>query len=185
MGQFTDTTWHEIVKGVGTAFGLSCSEEQDLEIKKVPKLIAGLPYLADCDDRDRIAFAHMAIYLLEIKNATLGGDIVGACRSSDFPDVFKRLEMIGNFSGGNRSIIDRGMRVLAWFMIKGYKRTAAADKNNKIYNPVNDPKFGSAYCDKLLAVLKADIDAVECNPMDAILDIHNGPPTGNDVFWMF
>jgi hypothetical protein len=147
---------------------MSEEETQKLKEKNVAKLIAALPFLAECEDAERTAVSHLGTYILSLRetkhyfNATSG----------DNDSVFKRLRLISNFKGGKKEIIARGMSILALNMVDDYKRDVTLDEIIGKYNPVGDRAWDY---EKTREKLIKTIEAIDCPEMDTIYS--EGPGT--------
>ena len=160
-GDRTFTCWDGIVDSMSEAFRLEPEEREKLRAKNIAKLIAAIPYLAGCEDPGRTAVAHLGTYLLSLKLKT-----VANCRRSDNADLFRRLEMIGNFIGGNREVIRKGMSLIALNMISDYHRDVEADRAFGKYNPVGDGAVDyDLERDRLVSIIRS----VDCRAMDDIM----------------
>ncbi|WP_455382554.1 hypothetical protein [Salinispira pacifica] len=165
---FPESKWTEISNRVAAAFRMSDEERARFQAKDVARLIGSLPFLAGCDDAERTSVAHLGTYILSIRetkpyfNATQG----------DNESVFDRLRLISSFKGGDASIIERGMSLLALNMVHDYRRDAAEDVFLRKYNPVSDGSFDH---DALTTELKQRIERTSCPEMDEIMDPEVGP----------
>lgn len=161
--KFTDASWEAILEMVAEAHRLSPSELGALRSNSVARLIAAIPYLANCRNADRTAVQHLSTYLTA-QAATRIFDH----RREDDAEVTARLERISHFDGGDGSVIRRGMNLLALTMISGYERSVAHDRAVGAYNPVVS---GSWNTDQQKAALLKAIRAKSMPEMDEILDI--------------
>lgn len=123
--------WDTIVSEISNVFRLTEDEKTSLNENTTAKIIATIPFEAGCNNPERIALNHLCIYMVEKK----GFQKYFSHTKEDDTDLFNRLFLISNFEGGNQTIIDHGMNMLALIMIEGYKRSMKKDKANKIYNP--------------------------------------------------
>lgn len=98
---------------------------------KTAKLIASIPFAAGCNEPERTAIAHLCIYMAEIR----GFQKFCAHLPSDDINLFKRLEFILTFEGGDTEIIDYGMNLLGLIMIEGYHKSEKEDQKHGVYNP--------------------------------------------------
>ena len=124
-------TWEYFVQEMKKVFRFTRKETKWFRNCKTAKLIATIPFAAECDEPERTAIAHLCIYLAEIR----GFQKYYAHLPSDDSDLYKRLGFISTFEGGNREIIEYGMNLLALIMIEGYHRSEQKDKQNGTYNP--------------------------------------------------
>ncbi len=165
---FTEAKWGEICDAVSKAFRLTAEEQSALQKKEVAKLIAAIPFLAECEDAERTSVAHLGTYLLSVRetkkyfNAT----------ENDSETVFERLRLISNFKGGNQAIIERGMNLLALNMVSDYRRDAEEDVFLRKYNPVSAGDFDYP---TTIDELKERIREVPCPEMDKIMTLSVAP----------
>jgi hypothetical protein len=164
--------WPQIAGSVAAAFRMDQEERSRLEGKRIATLIGAIPFLAGCEQPARTAVTHVGTYLLSIKDtkAFFNAD------ASDDVDVFERLRLIMNFRGGDQRIIDKGMSLLALSMIDDYKRDIHIDETFGKYNPV---AAGAFDYESTREGLVRRIEAVDCPPMDEILD----SGMGTEGYW--
>ncbi len=105
----------------------------------------------------------MGAYILSLRIKT-----VANCQPADNDYLLKRLEMINNFIGGDKEIIERGMSLIALNMISDYARDIEEDRIFCKYNPVGD---GVIDFEEEKQRLIEKIESVECPEMDAIMNI--------------
>lgn len=129
--ELSDDIWEYLVLEMKKVFRFTRKETKWFRNCKTAKLIAAIPFAAECDEPERTAIAHLCIYLAEIR----GFQKYYAHLPSDDSDLFKRLGFISTFEGGNSEIIEYGMNLLALIMIEGYHRSEEKDKQNGTYNP--------------------------------------------------
>lgn len=98
-------------------------------------------------------------------------------RPSDDEYLLRRLELIGNFVGGDEEIIQRGMNLIALCMISDYARDVKEDKVLGKYNPVS---AGVLDYEKEKERLIREIESVSCPDMDNIFCAKEGVKT----FWL-
>ncbi|MCQ2583584.1 MAG: hypothetical protein MJ160_06730 [Treponema sp.] len=124
--------WNYFVAEISKVFSFTQKEKKQFENSPTAKIIATIPFEANCSEPERTAIAHLCLYVVEKK----GFQKYCSHLSSDDSDIFNRLAFISTFEGGNKEIIDHGMNVLALIMLEGYKTTLKTDKKNNIYNPI-------------------------------------------------
>lgn len=151
--------WDYIVKETITVFRLTPEEAKELYNSTTAKIIATIPFAANCEDAERTATAHIALYLTEKK----GFQKYCAHLPSDDFSLFNRLELISHFKGGDLKIIQHGMNMLALIMIEGYKRSCQKDKQNKIYNPFTSNTWNYT---KIKNKLLNDLSKTQCQLLD-------------------
>ncbi|MBT3275044.1 MAG: hypothetical protein HN368_17955, partial [Spirochaetales bacterium] len=105
---FSSANWQELGGAVADAFRFTKKERASFLGNNLPRLIAAIPFIADCDDPERTAISHLGTYVLSIRAKRYA-----LAQPSDDEYVLKRLELLNNFSGGNADIINRGMNLIA------------------------------------------------------------------------
>lgn len=126
-----ENTWNYFVNEMKKVFRFTRKETVWFKNCKTAKLIASIPFAAGCNEPERTAIAHLCIYMAEIR----GFQKFCAHLPSDDINLFKRLEFILTFEGGDTKIIDYGMNLLGLIMIEGYHKSEKEDKKQGIYNP--------------------------------------------------
>ena len=165
------TEWENIAASVADAFRMDKEEREWFQNKNLAKLIAAIPYLAACEDPGRTAITHLGAYILSIRIKT-----VANCQPTDDSDLFRRLEMINNFIGGNQDIIQKGMSLIALNMIADYARDIEEDRMFGKYNPVDSGAFDYEFEKKRLESI---IESTECREMDEIMSLEDAI----EVYW--
>lgn len=166
--------WLELCDRMAGTFHMDSSMAQWLKEKDVARLIAATPFLANSHNPKQTAASHLSIYLLSVSESTKS--IFHHNEWSDDFNIMNRLKPIGNFDGGDKSIIDRGMNLLALNMICGYERDLQKDEKLKKYNPISS---GVWNFEKMKNKLIHDIDTNPCPEMDEIFSMDVGIQT----FW--
>ncbi len=164
------TEWENIAASVADAFRMNKEDREWLLNKNLAKLIAAIPYLADCKDPGRTAITHLGAYILSIRIKT-----VANCQPSDDVDLFRRLEMINNFIGGDRAVIQKGMSLIALNMIADYARDIEEDRMFGKYNPVDSGAFNYG---NEKTHLESIIKSTPCREMEEIMSIDEAETRG-------
>ncbi|MDR0628902.1 MAG: hypothetical protein LBG24_04565 [Treponema sp.] len=154
--------WTTLCTAMAKTFRFTESEHAAFARNPTARLIAALPFAAGCDEPERTALAHLAIYLTELR----GGSRIGAHTQADNADPLTRLRLIASFQGGDPRVIRHGMNQLALIMLHGYERSKAADTQNQGYNPLND---GSWDAPVLKTRLTSALHAFPCELLDSIV----------------
>ncbi len=157
------TRWENIAGAVADAFRMDDAEYEWLKNKNLAKLIAAIPFLAGCGDPDRTAVIHLGAYIMSLRIKTLAN-----AQPSDDAGLFRRLEMINNFIGGDKAIIEKGMSLIALNMIADYARDIEEDRLFGKYNPVDSGAFDYEAEKKRLEGI---ITSVQCTEMDDIMNL--------------
>lgn len=142
LQEIPDATWEYFVQEMKKVFRFTRKETKWFRNCKTAKLIATIPFAAECDEPERTAIAHLCIYLTELR----GFQKFYSHLPSDDIDLFKRLGFISTFEGGNKDIIEYGMNLLCLTMIEGYHKSENEDKKMGIYNPFVSGKWNYNIC---------------------------------------
>lgn len=154
--------WDYLVTEISNVFRFTNEEKDVFSNNPTAKLIASIPFVANCIEPERTAIAHLCLYVAELK----GFQKYCSHVPSDDSDIFNRLAFISTFEGGNKTIIEHGMNILALIMIENYKRTEKSDKANGIYNPF---VAGTWNYKQIKNKLLWDINKTEVPEIDGIL----------------
>ena len=154
--------WDYLVTEISNVFRFTNEEKDVFSNNPTAKLIASIPFVANCIEPERTAIAHLCLYVAELK----GFQKYCSHVPSDDSDIFNRLAFISTFEGGNKTIIEHGMNILALIMIENYKRTEKSDKANGIYNPF---VAGTWNYKQIKNKLLWDINKIEVPEIDGIL----------------
>lgn len=171
-GNFLADEWPDLVDSIAGSFAFAPAEREAFASSRVAALIGALPFLATCIEPRRYALSHLGTYVVAARAAAKA-----AFLHTPADDAFltRRLEPIGDFPGGDRSVIERGMDLLALVMLGGYERDREADAAAGKYNPLNAKAWDLV---KARAELAASVAATACPDMDAILDPSAATLTG-------
>lgn len=162
--------WPSICANTAITFRLTFDEQECLFRNKVARLIAMIPYIAKCDEAERTALAHIAVYI----TACRGGQKAFDHEPTDNADILERLRAISSFKGGNPQTIGRGLNLLALAMLCGYERDKERDIVSGKYNPLNEGIWDFETMKQTL------IDKIGQSPdagIDAIFPIEDGLET--------
>ncbi len=149
------------------SFRMNDEESEWFGNKKIARLIAAIPFLADCGQPERTALNHLGSYLFSIRPASKK---YFDCTEDDHTggNIIQRLETINTFIGGDKNIIKKGMALLSLCMISDYKRDMQADKQAGKFNPLNS---GSIDYEKAESQLTGTINEIRNSEMDSIMSI--------------
>lgn len=129
--------WNYFVSELQKIFKLSKDETAHVKNSFTAKIIASIPFAANCSEPERIAISHLCIYMAEIK----GFQKYLAHRPTDDISPFKRLLPISHFNDGDEKVINEGLTILALIMLEGYNHSKEIDKINNVYNPLVNNKW--------------------------------------------
>ena len=162
---FTKDVWNGLVQKVSEINNFDKSMQKGLKEHKVIKLISAIPYIAGCDNPERIALRHLSIYFLAASKT--GKEVFNHSKLDD-SNIYKRLESISHFDGGDENIIQKGMDLLSLVMVEGYYRDIEKDKRNNKYNPLNSGAWNYLEIKNML-INRIQINSHEFND---ILELH-------------
>jgi len=131
-------TLHGIWKRLAglTAEATRMSENETLRFadNKVARLVGLLPFLAGCEEAERTALAHLAVWVVANRG---GARATFDHRPADDRGPLARLAAISHFEGGDKAIVAAGLRRLALAMVSGYQKDREVDRALGAYNPLN------------------------------------------------
>lgn len=156
-------SWDYFVKEIAAVFRFSKEEKVWFKNCRTAKLIAAIPFAANCVEPERTAISHLCIYIAEIR----GFQKYFAHLPSDDRNVYNRLDCIATFEGGDQNVLSYGMNMLALIMIEGYHNSQKSDKENNIYNPLNSKKWNY---EGLKKELEQKISCYSNSLLDSIFD---------------
>lgn len=151
--------WEHLVEQTAQSFRLTNQERDSLKNTKIAQLIGALPFLANCNQPERTSLAHLSIYLIAMKGSK--SEFYHDTRDNN--NVLNRLEAINHFDGGDKKIIEKGMKLLALNMVHDYMRDIEEDSLNNKYNPISAGEWDYK---TIVRELTADITAIDCPQMD-------------------
>ena len=155
------TIWDEMVDFFVDFSGMNAQEKEVFSVNQTARLIAALPFLADCEQAERTAYDHLASYLVATRKKSVSNVVRGETLRS-------RLFVISNFLGGDPDIIERGMNLLALNSLEDYYEDLEDDIKSGKYNPLSTGEIDYE-SEKMNLIEK--IAAVECPEMDKILNL--------------
>jgi hypothetical protein len=161
--RFTDKEWKRLTGIIAAAFGFDTAKAARFSASSTAKLVGALPFLAGCREPERTAIAHLGTLVLASHPSAKG--IFDHNEGDDF-DTLARLAPIAHFEGGDPAVINRGMKLLASMMIRGYKKDIASDKKAGLYNPLAAKKWDAS---AKLGALASSVSSSANDEMDAIV----------------
>ena len=160
------TIWTRLTNQIDKTFRFTPEEFDRFTNNKVARLIGELPFIAGCEDAERTALAHLAIYITAIR----GGRAIFDHTKDDNSDPLARLRLGMSFKGGSPDIINHGMHLLALVMLEGYKRDQGKDRLSGEYNPLNDGSWDyEAMKEKITSVCLQN----PCGKIDEIISMED------------
>ncbi|MBI9099174.1 MAG: hypothetical protein JEY91_11885 [Spirochaetaceae bacterium] len=161
--KLTEKMWNCLTWDVARLFTLDKSELEKLRGNWVAKVIACIPYLAECRNPEKTALKHLGIYIESISPSTKS---LYAHRKEDDISPFKRLEPISQFKGGKRTIIEKGMNLLALISLEDHQHDLEEDRMTGKYNPILSGAWDYTMTKQSLV---AAIEKVPCTEMDNMM----------------
>ncbi len=159
-------TWVTLCDKIAANFAFTEEQYQNILENNTARLIGELPFIAECEEAERTALAHLTVYFLA---AGSGRFVFDHCPEDD-SDIFSRLRLIMSFKGGNRDILAHGMNKLALQMLCGYNRDREKDSISNEYNPLNSEAWDF---EKLKAQLVDELLNNPCPEIDEIMTIED------------
>ena len=154
--------WDYLTKEISKTFRFTNKENQEFTNSITAKLIAAIPFVADCYEPEKTAIAHLGLYVMEKR----GFQKFCAHLPTDDIYILHRLDFISTFSGGNTKIIEHGMYLLALIMLEGYNTSVKQDTIKNIYNPIANGRWN--YKQKKENILKI-LQKYKCPELDSLL----------------
>jgi hypothetical protein len=170
--RFTDKEWKRLAAIIAAAFGFDKEKAARFLASPTAKLVGALPFLAGCREPERTAVAHLGTLVLA--SHPTAKDIFDHNEGDDY-DSLARLAPISHFEGGDPAVINRGMKLLASMMIRGYKKDLASDKQAGLYNPLVAKKWDAS---AKLSALSSAVSASANDEMDQIAAAAGDPIWG-------
>ena len=149
---FDERRWAELAAQIADTFRMRAPEAAALKANQTARLIAAIPFAAGCAEPERSALSHLATYLLAGSPSCRR---VFDHKAADDRDALARLAPIADFQGGDKEVIDRGMRLLAIIMVSGYRHDLEKDAKSGEYNPLLAKAWKA---DETIAALSKGID---------------------------
>ncbi len=166
---FTESKWEEMVDKITGTFRLGVAESESLKQNPVAKLIGAIPVIAECENSERTALAHLGTYMLA-KDPACKSDF--GHTAEDDEDFLKRIQLMNHFQGGDRSIIEKGMNLLALIQLEDHRHDAAEDEAAGKYNPVSAGKWDYENTrDRLISRIRG----VESRELDEVMTAETVP----------
>jgi hypothetical protein len=134
----TKEEWSILAGRAGAVLNFGIKEKEWLKTSKMARLIAATPFLAGCDKPEETAFSHLILYLVSLNESARD---IYLHRPVDDRDVYTRLFPVSNFLGGNLTIIQCILDLMALTMLSNYHQDAEEDRRISKYNPLNEGKW--------------------------------------------
>lgn len=90
--------WNYFVDELSSVFRFTLEEKNQLNNSYTAKIIATIPFAADCIEPERTAILHLCIYIAELK----GIQKYFTHLPSDDNNIYNRLACISTFEGGDK-----------------------------------------------------------------------------------
>ena len=159
-----NAVWKNLAHLTSEATRMTEAEAARFGDNPVAKFVGLLPFLAGCQEAQRTALAHLAIWVVANRG---GARAVFDHKSADDRDPLARLESISHYLGGDRMVIEAGLRRLALCMASGYLNDKVKDDALGAYNPFS----AGAWTSGILAQLDVPVPASVAEILDSTLGI--------------
>lgn len=160
--------WDHQVSQISESFRFNDKERASLRESKIAKLIGVLPFLSSCENQERTSLRHLATYII----ASRGSKDVFYHNIFDNNDVLSRLYSINTFVGGDKLVIEKGMKLLALNMVHNYLRDIEEDSIRNKYNPIASGVWNYKL---IVKELEHDISKIDYKEMDEYFNIIEAP----------
>lgn len=134
----TKEEWSILAGRAGAVLNYGIEEKEWLKTSRMARLIAATPFLAACDKPEETAFSHLILYLISLHESARE---IYHHRPIDDKEVYTRLFPVSNFLGGNASVIQCCLDLMALTMLANYQKDAEDDRRIGKYNPLNESKW--------------------------------------------
>jgi len=161
----TNSLWEKLSEKSAEALRMTEKEAQAFRANKIARLVGLLPFVAGCDDAERTALAHLAVFV--VANRGQARHVFDHSPADD-AEPLARLRAIADFRGGDAATLERGMALLGLCMVSGYRRDAEPDRMLGAYNPVNTENGRIADAE---SAFRRSIAGAAPNEVDAILSV--------------
>jgi|SaaInl8_200m_RNA_FD_contig_21_1850271_length_768_multi_7_in_0_out_0_1 hypothetical protein len=148
----TKEQWEHVLSRVGAVLNFGIEKKAQVQNSKMAKLIAAVPYLADCNKAMETSFSHLLIYLMSLDESAKD---IYFHKPEDDRDIYSRLFPISNFSGGDKTVIQCCMDLISLCMLSNYNKDIKQDEVIGKYNPLINQKWDY---DKIAAALIQNIE---------------------------
>lgn len=160
--------WELLVDKTAISFRLNIKERELLTKSKVAKLIGLLPFIAGCKYPERTALNHLSAYLIAAKGAK--NEFYHTIEDDE--KILDRLQCINHFMGGDKKVLEKGMKLLALVMVHDYKRDIEVDRIRGKYNPLTGGMWSYT---ELVKQLTDDIHSIRSPEIDLIFKTQDTP----------
>jgi len=167
--KFTNELWRDLLSDLSASMNLTEDELKKIEDSSTAKLIAAIPFAADCTNPERYALANLSTYIL----AKVNRSVFDMKENESIQD---RLSPINNFKDGKKEIIRKGMLLLELISLEDHYVDKVEDARLKKYNPV---LAGKINYDKERDRLVNEIKSINSPEFNEIVD----PDSGIKLFW--
>lgn len=110
--------WNYFVDELSSIFRLTAEEKKQLNNSFTAKIIATIPFAANCIEPERTAILHLCIYLAELK----GVQKYFAHLPSDDINIYNRLACISTFEGGDEKNNSTRLRFVGFYNDRGISK---------------------------------------------------------------
>jgi len=134
----TEKQWDAVSSRVGAINNFGIEKKAWLQSNQLARLIAAVPFLAGCKKSMETSLSHLSIYVMALDESVK--DVFFHSEEDD-EDIYSRLFPISGFLGGDESIIQCCLDLMALTMISNYNNDMESDKSIGKYNPLSSGKW--------------------------------------------
>lgn len=158
-----EVPWNYLCEEIAKVFKFTKKEKHAFANSATARLIATIPFEAECYEPEKTAIAHLGLYVMEKR----GFQEYCSHLPTDDVNILHRLDFISDFCGGNLQIIEHGMYLLALIMLEGYNKSIEKDIKNGIYNPIANGRWDY---ETKKAEISRILKKIEYPALDSLLD---------------
>ena len=155
--------WPALSDLVADSFSMDEARRASFKASRAARLIAALPYAAGAAGPDRLALAHLGVFVLSSYGDSR---LVFDHRASDDAAVLSRLAPIADHPEGDPAVVKAGLARLGLMVLAGYERDMKTDPKKGFYNPLSAGSWDLA---AKREELRASSSSVKNAGLDAVI----------------
>jgi hypothetical protein len=163
--------YNRVISMAAQLLNLTPEKKEKMRTNIISQIIGKLPFLAKCNNPERIALSHIIITYAAshyVSKETFLHNI------TDNDDLFSRLECINQFEGGDPKVIKSGMNLLALLMLSDHNHDRELDLIKNKYNPLNSGVWDYNELSKQLLNEINELACLEMNYLPGVSDVRQG-----------
>ena len=151
----TKEQWDKISSRVRAVLNYGIAKTEWLHKSRMARLVASVPFLAECEKAEETSFTNLTVYLLSMDESIRD---IYFHKPDDDVDVYRRLFPLNHFMGGNRDVVQCCLDLMALSMVSNYHKDVEEDNSLGKYNPVAEGKWNyQEISEKLITSIKKSI----------------------------